>query len=459
MSEFDQEDSRKKWPADYGVNPAQLNVGAAEHPASCTTAEKCGAERDCLGQLIEPRSRGVNPACAEQRNARSLSYDKKIGLVLQGGGALGSYQAGVYEALASSEYLPDWVAGISIGAINAAIIVGNSPENRVKRLRTFWEEVTAQPNFLPSAPVGSLVKWQQRSSALTALMFGQPGFFTPRAPKDWLSPGNLLSYYDTSVLKTTLERLVDFNRINRTDDMRLSVGAVNVRTGQFSYFDSAKMTIRPEHVMASSALPPGFPPVEIDGEHYWDGGLFSNTPLEYVLDYSPRRSRLTFQVDLFHAQGQLPTNLDEVSERDKDIRYSSRTNVCSNAFRDRHNVRHAINELHRLLPPELASTVQAKRLYEYGCVTEMDIVRLIYRPAEPQGASKTYDFSRSSMEKQWQHGTSDARTVLHTSPWLAPAPKELGVRVFDVLRDDSHRRIDNSPTCAESHVGVDFATA
>jgi NTE family protein len=208
--------------------------------------------------------------------------------------------------------------------------------------------------------------------------------------------------------------------------------------------------------MASGALPPGFPPVKIDGEHYWDGGLFSNTPLEYVLDYSPRRSRLTFQVDQFHAQGRLPTNLDEVSERDQDIRYSSRTNVCSNAFRDRHNVRHAINELHKLLPPELASTEQAKRLYEYGCVTEMDIVRLIYRPDEPQGASKTYDFSRSSMEKRWQQGASDARTVLHASPWFAPAPKELGVRVFDVLREDSQRRLDDSPTCTESHACIDL---
>ena len=167
--------------------------------------------------------------------------------------------------------------------------------------------------------------------------------------------------------------------------MRLSVGAVNVRTGQFSYFDSANMTIRPEHIMASGALPPGFPPIEIDGEHYWDGGLFSNTPLEYVLDYSPRRSRLTFQVDMFQAQGQLPTNLDEVTEREKDIRYSSRTQICSNAFRDRHDVRHAINELHKLLPPDLASTEQAKRLYEHGCVTEMDIVQLVYRPARAPG--------------------------------------------------------------------------
>src|SRR3984893_17113452 len=387
---------------------------------------------------------------------RPASYDKKVGLVLQGGGALGSYQAGVYEALASSEYLPDWVAGISIGAINAAIIVGNRPENRVKCLRSFWEEVTAQTNLLPSMPNGSLAIGRQKSGALTALMFGQPGFFTPRAPKDWLSPGNLLSYYDTSVLKGTLERLVDFDRINNAEDMRLSVGAVNVRTGQFTYFDNAEMTIRSEHIMASSASPPGFPPVEIDGEYYWDGGLFSNTPLEYVLDYSQRHSRLTFQVDLFNSQGQLPTNLDEVSERDKDIRYCSRTNVCSKAFRDRHNVRHAINELYKLLPPELASTEQAKRLYEYGCVTEMDIVRLIYRPVDTQSASKTYDFGRASMDKRWQQGTSDARTVLHASPWLAPAPKELGVRVFDVLRDGSHRRIDNSPTCAESHVGVDL---
>jgi len=364
--------------------------------------------------------------------ARPPSYDKKVGLVLQGGGALGSYQAGVYEALASSEYLPDWVAGISIGAINAAIIAGNTPENRLKRLRIFWNEITAHTSLWPCALESSLGVWQQKISALTALTFGQPGFFTPRTLLDWFSFGNLISYYDTSVLKGTLERLVDFKRINNAGDLRLSVGAVNVRTGQFSYFDSANMTIRPEHVMASGALPPGFPPIEIDGEYYWDGGLFSNTPLEYVLDYSPRRSRLTFQVDMFQGEGQLPTNLDEVAEREKDIRYSSRTQICSNAFRDRHEVRHAINELHKLLPPDLASTERAKRLYEHGCVTEMDIVQLVYRPAEPQGASKDYDFTRSSMHRLWQQGAFAAETVLRASPWLGPKPKELGVRVFDV---------------------------
>jgi NTE family protein len=349
-------------------------------------------------------------------------------LVLQGGGALGSYQAGVYEALASSDYVPDWVAGISIGAINAAIIAGNRPENRLERLRSFWN---VSPS--PSALGGALAAWQRRTSALTALMFGRPGFFVARPLQDWFSPGKLISYYDTAVLEGTLERLVDFDRINNPDEMRLSVGAVNVRTGQFAYFDSATTTIRPEHIMASSALPPGFPPIEIDGEHYWDGGLFSNTPLQYVLDYSPRRSRLTFQVDLFQAQGRLPSNLYEVNERDKDIRYSSRTQICSNAFRDRHEVRHAINELHKLLPPDLANTEQAKRLYEYGCVTEMDIVQLVYRPTEPQGASKVCEFSRSSMEVRWQQGISNARTALHASPWLAPTPRELGVCVFDVM--------------------------
>jgi NTE family protein len=363
---------------------------------------------------------------------RPPSYDKKIGLVLQGGGALGSYQAGVYEALASSEYLPDWVAGISIGAINAAIIAGNAPENRLKRLRSFWDGITAHTSIWPAALAGSPALWQQKASALTALVFGQPGFFAPRTLQYWFSSDKFVSYYDTSALKKTLERLVDFDRINNARDMRLSVGAVNVRTGQFAYFDSANITIRPEHIMASGALPPGFPPIEIDGEHYWDGGLFSNTPLGYVLDYSPRRSRLTFQVDVFQSQGRLPTNLDEVAERDKDIRYSSRTQICSNAFRDRHDVRHAINELHKLLPPDLLATEQAKRLYELGCVTEMDIVQLVYRPTEPQGASKDYEFSRASMEKRWQQGILDARTVLHASPWLAPMPKELGVRVFDV---------------------------
>jgi NTE family protein len=368
-------------------------------------------------------------------SARSASYDKKVALVLQGGGALGSYQAGVYEALASSEYLPDWVAGISIGAINAAIIAGNAPEKRVARLRSFWEEITAPSVSWPSGLSEPLASWRKKTSAFSALMFGQPGFFAPRKLQDWFSREKPTSYYNTNALKCTLERLVDFDRINRSKEMRFSVGAVNVRTGRFSYFDSEKITIHPQHVMASAALPPGFPPVEIDGEYYWDGALVSNTPLQYVLDYSPRRSRLTFQVDLFSGHGQLPQNLEDVIERENDLRYSSRTRLNTDVFAQKHEVRHAINELHKLLPPEIARTEQAERLYALGCVTEMDIVQLILRPFEPQGASKDYEFSRGTMNARWEQGILDASTTLRVAPWLAPKPREVGVRVFDVMHD------------------------
>jgi NTE family protein len=387
----------------------------------------------------------------EMPSIRPASYDKKVGLVLQGGGALGSYQAGVYEALADSGYRPDWVAGISVGAINAAIIAGNAPGHRVQSLRSFWEAITTPTRFWPPAPAGLPTEWQHRASALSALMFGQRGFFTPRPPQDWFSSDKCVSFYETSVLKRTLEQLVDFDRINDTKDMRLSVGAVNVRTGHFAYFDSEEITIRPEHIMASGALPPGFPPVEIDGEQYWDGGLLSNTPLQHMIDYYPRRSRLVFQVDLFPAHGCVPTNLDEVHEREKDIRYSSRTMMSTNSLREKHDVRHAINELHKLLPADLANTEQAKRLYEHGCVTQMDIVQLIYRPIEPQGALKDFEFSRSTMEARWQQGVSDARGTLDTSPWIAPMPRDIGVRVFDVGHDilAGDRRIDDASVMIE----------
>jgi NTE family protein len=365
--------------------------------------------------------------------ARPASYDKKIGLVLQGGGALGSYQAGVYEALSTSEYLPDWVAGISIGAVNAAIIAGNAPKDRVARLHAFWDEITAPTSMWPATPDGPMGTWQQSASAIASALFGQPGFFAPRGPQDLFAPGKYVSLYETSALRRTLERLVDFDRINHSRDPRLSVGAVNVRTGSFAYFDSEKIKIRPEHVMASGALPPSFPPVEIDGELYWDGGLFSNTPLQYMVDYYPRRSRLIFQVDVFQAHGFVPTNLDQVNEREKDIRFSSRSRMVTESLRERHNVRHAINELYRLLPPEIADTPEAKRLYEQGCVTEMDIAQLIYRPAEPQGAAKDFDFSRSTMLARWEDGLIDARTTLRESPWLAPMKRDVGVRVFDVM--------------------------
>jgi NTE family protein len=357
-----------------------------------------------------------------ERPRRPRDYDKTVGLVLQGGGALGSYQAGVYEVLAESEYLPDWVAGISIGAINAALIAGNPPHRRVERLKEFWEGVTAVHGFAPK---------DRRWSALSALLLGQSGFFHPRSPTEWWFGPAPVSYYSTSPLKTTLERLVDFDRING-GDMHFSVGAVNVRTGNFAYFDNRQLRITPEHVMASAALPPGFPAIEIDGQHYWDGGLVSNTPLQYVLEYIPRRSRLIFQVDLFHARGALPEDLEAVNEREKDIRYSSRTRTVTDVYRQIHDVRHNINLLWDRLPQDLRNTAEGRFLYEFGCVTTMDIVQLIYRPDETEGNAKDYEFSRTTMEARWAAGRDDATRTLDQSPWLAPMPRGAGARTFDV---------------------------
>ncbi len=369
---------------------------------------------------------------------RPPSYNKAVALVLQGGGALGSYQAGVYEVLAESPYLPEWVAGISIGAINAALIAGNAPAQRVARLRQFWEGITAPSACWPGW-LGLLGgnRWGDLSQpgAAAATLFGQPGFFTPRQPAEWLGSPGPNSFYDTSPLRETLERLVDFDRINARET-RLSVGAVNIRTGNFIYFDNASTIIRPEHIMASGALPPAFPPVEIDGEHYWDGGLVSNTPLSYLLESVPHCSHLAFQVDLFPARGPLPTTLAEAAEREKDIRYSSRTRAASDIGRLQQDLRVNINALWTQLPAALRATPEAQYLYDFGAPSTMDIVQLIYRPDRPQGGTKDFEFSRATMQARWAQGRADALATLQAAPWLAPMAAEEGARTFDVLRPE-----------------------
>lgn len=368
------------------------------------------------------------------KRARPGRGPRCVSLVLQGGGALGSYQAGVYEVMAASPHQPEWVAGISIGAINAAIIAGNPPESRVPRLRDFWRGVTSRPPLLPDAAQDIFAPLRRLLSSHQALVLGQPGFFTPRLPVEWLA-GGVTSYYSTHALRSTLERLVDFDRIGAKGEMRLSVGAVNVRTGQFAFFDSDHTRIRPEHVMASGALPPSFPAVEIDGEHYWDGGMVTNTPLAYVLDNLPRRPSVCVQVDLFQAYGALPRTLDEIAERDKDIRYSSRTRVSTDLHAEKHQMRHAINDLLERLPEEYRDLPEARRLQRLACVSEIDIVQLIYRPFRPQGSTKDYEFSRETMEERWRQGVEDASLTVAAAPWTAPRPPETGVRIFDVLHD------------------------
>jgi NTE family protein len=295
---------------------------------------------------------------------RHLPFER-IALVLQGGGALGAYQAGVYEALAEASIQPNWIAGISIGAINAAIIAGNPPNSRIDRLREFWTQVSSDGSWScfgdPSFGIarGDMVRnFHNKMSAGFALTRGARGFFAVRPVPPWLQPVGTIeatSFYNTSALKRTLERLVDFDRLN-AGVTRFSGGAVNVRTGNFVCFDSTTHTIGPEHIMASGALPPGFPAVEIEGEQYWDGGLVSNTPLQWVVDAEPRRDTLAFQVDLWRARGEFPRNMFEVMTREKEIRYSSRTRAGTDQFKYVQRLRHALAGLLEKLPEDLKSS-------------------------------------------------------------------------------------------------------
>jgi NTE family protein len=425
-----------------------------------------------------------------------------IALLLQGGGALGAYQGGVYQALAEARLHPDWVAGISIGAINSALIAGNPLEARVERLRKFWELVTMTPLWAGAAQLATGAKqgpahglidhttaaaasiaamnlalvsrkplaehaenlrqfWKQTAtnaisswpsdlavfaargdtarelanqmSAGLALLRGAPGFFAPRFPMPWLQPAGSLeatSYYDTAPLKATLERLVDFDRIN-AGEMRFSVGAVNVGTGNFVYFDNRTHHIVPEHVMASGALPPGFPAVEIEGEAYWDGGLISNTPLQWVLESEPRQDTLAFQVDLWSARGEFPRNMAEVMTRHKEIQYSSRTRANSDRFKYTQRIRNALSSLLEKLPAEFRDSPELGTLRPLAQRKVYNLVHLIYRSKKYEGDSKDYEFSRSSMEEHWRAGYYDTvRTLRH--PEVLQRPTSLdGVCTFD----------------------------
>jgi NTE family protein len=368
-----------------------------------------------------------------------------VALLLQGGGALGAYQGGVYEALAEANIHPDWIAGISIGAINAAIIAGNPPNSRVDRLREFWTGVTSSAPwhwsgnpFIDLAQSDDTRNLLNQMSANLAAAFGAAGFFSARPLMPWLQPGGTLastSFYDTKQLKDTLERLVDFDRLN-AGMTRFSAGAVNVRTGNFVYFDTTTHKIAPEHVMASGALPPGFPAVEIDGEHYWDGGLVSNTPLQWVIESDPRRKdTLAFQVDLWSAQGALPRNMAEVTTRQKEIQFSSRTRASTGQFKSVHRVQRALDALLRRLPADLEENDDLKILKSVTSDKVHNIIHLIYRARNYEGHSKDYEFSRLSMQDHWRAGYHDAvRTLRHPEVLARPTSLD-GVFTFDLERD------------------------
>ena len=363
-------------------------------------------------------------------------------LVLQGGGALGSYQAGAFQALSREGFEPEWIAGISIGAVNAAIIAGNDPDKRVDRLKEFWEMVSAPVPWNPVLKGDRSRSVFNETSAAIIATFGVPGFFTPRIPPAPLWPSGsseAQSYYDTAPLRKTLERLVDFDRINDLG-CRLSVGAVGVTSGNFRYFDNVDFKrqgkiIGPEHIMASGALPPGFPAIVIDGEHYWDGGISSNTPLDYVLDAQTDRDLLIFQVDLFSARGRLPATLLEAAEREKDIRYSSRTRMNTDKNRQIHNARKAVRDLIEKLPEELKSDPSVEFLRNAAKENTVTVVHLIYKTKNHETSSKDYDFSHIAMVEHWEAGVRDVYASLRHKEWLERPQSGETMVTYDLTAD------------------------
>jgi len=373
--------------------------------------------------------------------ARARPPFEKIALLLQGGGALGADQGGAYQARSEAGLDPDWVAGISIGAINSALIAGNAPERRVEKLRAFWETVTQPPMGIPYMAHLELKNDLQHPlvnqwRAMGTLLWGAPSFFKPRIPPPIFTPagnpGNL-AFYDVSPLKALLESLVDFDRIN-AKEIRFSVGATNVRTGNFAYFDNMTHKIGSPHVMASGSLPPGFPATEIDGEFYWDGGVVSNTPLQWVLDERPRSDTLAFQVDLWSARGELPRDMVEVDVRQKDIRYSSRTRAGTDQFRKLQAVRRAAAKLLADMPPELRQTAEAETLAQEADAKVYNIIHLIYHARNYEGASKDYEFSRRTMEEHWKSGYEDMVNTLRHPEVLQRPQSADGVFTFDLAR-------------------------
>ena len=365
---------------------------------------------------------------------------ERVALVLQGGGALGAYQAGVYQALHEAEIEPDWVSGVSIGAINSAIIAGNSRRRRLDRLRAFWDLITERKIWHYTPDGDAFRKARNFASSWITMTQGQPGFFTPRSPTPWLSlPGSqtATSYYDSSPLHETLEDLVDFSMINEKA-VRFSVGAVNVLSGNFVYFDNATEVIGPEHVMASGALPPALPMIKIGTDHFWDGGIVSNTPLQHILDQEDRVNTLIFQIDLFSARGALPRDLQDVLARQKDIMYSSRTRYNTDVYRRIHTWKRRLHIALDKISEELLSEEERKLKEDLANMPDITILQLIYQQKAYEGHAKDYEFSGTSMREHWQSGYEDTKRTLRRRDWLAMPPHGAGIVVHDVHREDDH---------------------
>jgi NTE family protein len=357
----------------------------------------------------------------------------QVVLVLEGGGALGSYQAGVYQALRQAGIEPDWVIGTSIGAINASLIAGNAPQNRLSRLKQFWKRMEQNPVWrLPSAFAG----FNERLSYWSTLTNGIPGFFKPNplahAGADYPLGADNAGYYSTAPLERTLRDLIDFKLANQCSP-RLTVGAAHVRSSHMKYFDSRDCELGVKHIMASGALPPAFPPVRIDGELYWDGGILSNTPTEAVFDDNPRRNSLIFAVHMWNPSGAEPTTMAEVLNRQKDIQYSSRISSHIARQQQSHRLRRVIAQLAARLTEEERRTDVVRELAGYGCTTQMHVVRLLAPQLDRENHTKDVDFSPSGITRRWEAGYAHTKVVLEKSPWSGEFDPLAGVILHEPM--------------------------
>jgi NTE family protein len=361
----------------------------------------------------------------------------RVALVLQGGGALGAYQAGVYQALHEAGVEPDWVSGVSIGAINSAIIAGNAPEQRLERLRMFWERVTDRTVWLHNPEGDIFRRARNATSSFMAAMLGQPGYFKPHAINPWFSPAGAstaTSYYDNEPLRATLLELVDFDMLNQKT-CRFSVGTVNVLSGNFAFFDNATTEITPDHIMASGAIPPALAPMKIGSDYFWDGGIVSNTPLQHLLAQDDNTNCLVFQVDLFSAHGPLPRTIQDVEARHKDIMHSSRTRQVTDMFQ---RLQRWKGRAHRALlkVPEADLTEEERGMLErLADLPVHTIIQLIRQPQAHDGTNKIYEFSGTTMRENWSLGYEDTVSSLKHKEWLVIPPDNGGIVTYDVHRD------------------------
>jgi NTE family protein len=364
-------------------------------------------------QGFRPPHNGAN----ESETAHSLHRFGQVVLVLQGGGALGAYHGGVYEALHLAGVEPDWIVGTSIGAINGGLIAGNAKDVRLERIKRFWKLIEYEWPL-------QAARWfpfvGQSTANLLTLFGGNPEFFKPNpyaplALQTQTEPERA-AFYTVEPLRQTLHSLIDADMFSRWPT-RLTVGAAKVTTSEMVYFDSAEIPLRVDHIIASGALPPAFPPVRIDGTLYWDGGIVSNTPLDIVLEEHRRRPVLVIEVQLWDADGPEPRTIMEGLMREKDIRFSSRAEASIMRAKELHRVRMMVSRLLKRLPPEDMVEPELLRIASEGMDEVMHVVRLLAPRLSYDDQTKDIDFSQDGIAQRWAAGLRDMTEVLKAEPW------------------------------------------